>query len=89
MPFWSWNDTLEKEETARQIHMMQEAGIGGYVMHARGGLVDVNFKTFERKIKKSGYFFRDIIENNGFSQEILRKYLDKLPQLQKYTLREE
>ncbi len=55
----------------------------------RFGLVDVNFKTFERKIKKSGYFFRDIIENNGFSQEILRKYLDKLPLLQKYTLREE
>ncbi len=39
MPFWSWNDRLEKSETARQIHMMQEAGIGGYVMHARGGLM--------------------------------------------------
>lgn len=47
------------------------------------GLVDVNFKTFERMPKNSAYFYRDIIRNNGFSQEILRKYLNKVPSLRK------
>lgn len=45
----------------------------------RFGLIDVNFETFERKIKPSGYYYRDIIRNNGFNQEILRKYLNELP----------
>lgn len=39
MPFWSWNDRLDSAETARQIGIMDEAGIGGYFMHARGGLL--------------------------------------------------
>ena len=38
IPFWSWNEKLDVEETKRQIRMMDEAGIGGYFMHARGGL---------------------------------------------------
>ena len=38
IPFWSWNEKLDTEETARQINLMNEAGIGGYFMHARGGL---------------------------------------------------
>jgi len=38
IPFWSWNEKLSTEETARQIQMMDEIGIGGYFMHARGGL---------------------------------------------------
>lgn len=37
-PFWSWNDRLEPEELRRQIREMKDAGIGGYFMHARGGL---------------------------------------------------
>lgn len=49
----------------------------------RFGLVDVDFDTFERKIKPSGYFYRDIIKNGGFSQEILRKYLKDMPVLGK------
>lgn len=39
MPFWSWNDRLDSAETARQIGIMDEAGLGGYFMHARGGLL--------------------------------------------------
>lgn len=38
VPFWSWNTKLDVQETARQIELMDEAGIGGYFMHARGGL---------------------------------------------------
>ena len=49
----------------------------------RFGLVDVNFDTFERTLKPSALFYRDIIQNNGFSQDILRKYLKELPTLEK------
>ncbi len=38
VPFWSWNDELSPEEITRQIRAMHAAGIGGYFMHARGGL---------------------------------------------------
>ena len=38
IPFWSWNEKLNADETARQIDIMDKAGIGGYFMHARGGL---------------------------------------------------
>ncbi len=37
-PFWSWNEKLDTDETARQVCEMNEVGIGGYFMHARGGL---------------------------------------------------
>ncbi len=37
-PFWSWNEKLDVAETVRQVHEMDEVGIGGYFMHARGGL---------------------------------------------------
>ena len=38
IPFWSWNDRLEEGELRRQIGRMQELGMGGFFMHARGGL---------------------------------------------------
>jgi hypothetical protein len=38
IPFWSWNEDLTVEETRRQIAEMDRVGIGGYFMHARGGL---------------------------------------------------
>ena len=38
VPFWSWNERLRTEETRRQIGMMDDVGIGGFFMHARGGL---------------------------------------------------
>ena len=38
VPFWSWNEKLTVDETLRQTKMMDEVGIGGYFMHARGGL---------------------------------------------------
>lgn len=38
IPFWSWNDKLEKEELKFQIDEMKKARVGGYFMHARSGL---------------------------------------------------
>ena len=38
IPFWSWNEKLEVKETAEQVHAMDDVGIGGFFMHARGGL---------------------------------------------------
>ncbi len=37
-PFWSWNEKLDPAETVRQVGEMDDAGLGGYFMHARGGL---------------------------------------------------
>ena len=38
IPFWSWNDKLDPEELRRQIRSMRAASMGGFFMHARGGL---------------------------------------------------
>ena len=38
LPFWSWNDKLDQEELRWQIRQMHQQGIGGFFMHARGGL---------------------------------------------------
>lgn len=38
IPFWSWNEKLEVEQTKEQIQKMDAAGMGGFFMHARGGL---------------------------------------------------
>lgn len=36
--YWGWLENITPEETRRQIDCMAKAGLGGYVMHARGGL---------------------------------------------------
>lgn len=38
IPLWAWNSRLDTAESKRQAEMMAECGLGGYVMHARGGL---------------------------------------------------
>ena len=38
IPFWSWNDKLDPKILEDQIAWMQDNGIGGFFMHARGGL---------------------------------------------------
>lgn len=38
IPFWSWNDQLEPAVLRRQVQWMKDQGIGGFFMHARGGL---------------------------------------------------
>lgn len=36
--FWSWNDTLEKEELRRQLEDFSKERFSGVLVHARGGL---------------------------------------------------
>jgi hypothetical protein len=38
IPFWSWNNELEKDELINQIHYMKDVGMGGFIIHARTGL---------------------------------------------------
>lgn len=38
-PFWSWNDKLDPEMLRWEIREMKRVGLGGYFMHARGGLI--------------------------------------------------
>lgn len=38
LPFWSWNEELDENRLISQIHWMHDNGIGGFFMHARGGL---------------------------------------------------
>ena len=38
IPFWAWNSKLETEESKRQVRLLEQAGNGGFFMHARGGL---------------------------------------------------
>ena len=44
---------------------------------ARFGLVEVNYETQERKIRPSGYFYKDIIDNKGITEDSINKYLNK------------
>ena len=49
----------------------------------RFGLVDVDREHgFRRTIKRSGYFYRDIIDANGYRPNLLKKYLSALPRVE-------
>ena len=39
VPFWVWNDKLEKEKLAEQITLMDRDALGGFFVHARAGLL--------------------------------------------------
>jgi len=39
VPFWSWNDNLTDKELCRQVRGMKAAGLGGFFMHSRIGLI--------------------------------------------------
>ena len=64
IPFWSWNEKLNTEETARQVRVMDMAGMGGFFMHARGGLQTEymgdewfeNISTAKDEAKKCGMY---------------------------------
>ena len=60
LPFWSWNDKLNKEETKHQVGTMKSAGLGGFFMHARGGL-------------KTGYLSDEWFDNITAASEEAKK----------------
>ncbi len=41
----------------------------------RFGLVHVDFETQERRVKKSGHFYREIIHNHGVTHDMTERYL--------------
>ena len=45
------------------------------------GLYSVDRETFERTAKPSAAFYREVIENNGVTQDVIRKYLNENPRL--------
>ena len=48
----------------------------------RFGLVSVDKENnFKRIPKPSAYFYKEIIENNGFKPEMLKKYLKEMPRV--------
>ncbi len=51
----------------------------------RFGLVEVDFQTFQRTPKPSAFFYQEVIRENGFSGETVRRYLDALPTLPRPT----
>ena len=58
VPFWSWNGELEPEKLVDQINWMHDNGIGGFFMHARGGLTtpylgEKWFKCVEACLKRA------------------------------------
>ena len=52
----------------------------------RFGIVSVDFHTFERKLKPSALFFREIIERNGFDRNLVLKYLPEFKNWQIYPI---
>lgn len=39
VPFWSWNDYLDVERLIDQLHSLKKAGMGGFFMHSRPGIM--------------------------------------------------
>lgn len=50
----------------------------GYNPDFRFGLIEVDFNTQDRRIKPSGYFYRDIIAASGLTPETLAQYAGHL-----------
>ncbi len=49
----------------------------------RFGIVEVDFETFKRTPKPSAMFYQEVIRQNGFDGETVRRYLRELPTLPK------
>lgn len=43
-------------------------------LSARFGLVEVNFETQERKIRRSGEFFAEVSKNNEVTEDMIQRY---------------
>ena len=92
IPFWSWNDELEIPELLKQIEWMNDNGIGGFFMHARGGLKTeyLGKKWFdcieacEKKAKELGMYAYAYDENGWPSGFVGGKLLSDIENHDKY-----
>ncbi|MFZ5353878.1 MAG: glycoside hydrolase family 1 protein [Bacillota bacterium] len=44
-------------------------------LSARFGVIEVNFDTLERKIKRSGSFYAELCKNNAVTEEMIKEFL--------------
>ena len=47
MPFWFWNDTLDRDELIRQLDDFHRHGVDGVVIHPRLGFAGVDYLSDE------------------------------------------
>ena len=47
MPFWFWNDELDREELLRQVDDFHKKGIDGFILHPRMGMSGVEYLSEE------------------------------------------
>ena len=47
MPFWFWNDTLDRDELVRQLDEFHRKGVDGVVIHPRMGMAGVGYLSDE------------------------------------------
>ena len=47
IPFWFWNDTLDRDELVRQIDDFHRKGVDGFVIHPRQGMAGVDYLSDE------------------------------------------
>lgn len=47
MPFWFWNDTLDKDKLVRQMDDFHRKGVDGFVIHPRMGMAGVEYLSDE------------------------------------------
>ena len=57
IPFWSWNDELDEKGLVEQVEWMNENGVGGFFMHARGGLKTEYLWGFVARLLQRKPFF--------------------------------
>ncbi len=44
-PFWFWNHRITQDDLSWQIEQMHEKGLGGFVVHARHGLLSPSYRS--------------------------------------------
>ena len=47
LPFWFWNDTLDRDELVRQMDDFHRKGVDGFVIHPRMGMAGVEYLSDE------------------------------------------
>lgn len=82
------NDAIRQGVDVRgYLHWSLMDNYEWYTFKPRFGLVHVDFKTFERTPKPSAWFYKELIEANGFNPALIKKHLPDLPEFKLYSSR--